>query len=207
MSSFELNPMFLRMSKSLGDIVIYQRGGKYFTRVKPRKSGVKTAVQSEVNDTFARLAVCWNESGDIIRNSWLRWGDERNINGYNGFIQANFAKERAGEPLELAKQLGDIEPPVISAAPGGTGEVICTFSISPADSGRYIHFFIKQSVPGVAGGSLRRISAGYGAVSPHVINGLVPGSGYFLYTVLTDSEFKTSTEVSASAGVIVTAGI
>jgi len=206
MSSFDLNPMFLRMRKSLGNIVIYQRNGKYFTRVKPRKSEVTTEAQAEVHNTFSRLADCWSESGSIIRSSWLNWGESRKINGYNGFMQVNFAKERVGEPLELAKQLGEIEPPVISAVPGGPGEIVCTFSISPSESGRYIHFFLKQKVSGISSGHLRRISAGADAVSPFTINGLTHGSEYFLYTVLTDSEFKTSTEVSASAGITVIAG-
>jgi hypothetical protein len=207
MSDIELNPMFLRIRRSIGNIVIYQRDGKYFTRVKPQKSGLKSAAQSEVTDALTRLANCWSAAGAIMRISWLTWGDSRKINGYRGFVKINFAKEKAGEPIELTKQLGEIEPPVLTATAGGAGEIVCTFSISPADSGRHINFFIVRRLSGKSYGEIRRISGGSEPVSPFTISGLAPGSEYFLYAVLTDSEFKTATEVSASAGVIVTAGV
>jgi hypothetical protein len=203
MSEVKLNPMFLSMRKSLGDIVIYERNGKLLTRVKGKTSEVKSPAQVEVQAAFTRLADYWSELGDVIQLSWYSWGKKKKLSGYNAFIKENFSKERTGEPIELGKQLGEIEPPVISAVPGSTGEVLCTFSISPADSGSYIHFFIKQK----DAGEISRFSAGTGAVSPYAISGLVPGSEYFLYVVLTDGEFKASTEVSLSQGITVSAGV
>lgn len=206
MSEIELNPMFLRMRKSMGGIVIYEKNGKLMARVKGRRKTPPTEAQAEVSSAFSRVASYWEPMQGILQLSWFSSGNKKKMNGYNLFIRENFSKERDGEPITLAKSFGDIDKPVISAAPGGSGEIVVSYSISPSETGMKLHLFIKKRTDGLSSGDLIRYSVNRESVSPYTISKLEPGSEYFIYAVLTDWDYSASTQVSASAGITAQAG-
>ncbi len=206
MSEFELNPMFLRMNRSLGDIVIYERDGKLYTRVKGKRKAAPSPAQLEIQETFARLCSDWSETGEIMRSSWYSYGEKKNMNGYNIYMKENFSKEKSGEPIRLFRQIGDTEPPEFTASGSGTGEIDCEFTIPANASTRHLHFFVKGKKDNVSEGEIRRYSAGKGAASPFKLTGLDSGGEYFIYAVLTDAEYTASKEVSASNAIMAQAG-
>jgi len=206
MAEFELNPMFLRMSKSMGDIVIYERNGKMYTRVKGKKTAALTAPQMEVNATFARLSSDWSSAGTLMNSSWYKYGIKKKTNGYNLYIKANFKNEREGKAVELIKPMGEIMPPVISAAPGDSGQIVCTYTIPVEETGRYIHFYAKKINEGISEGVFKRYSPESSASSPQTLSNLEPGAEYFIYASLTDNQHQDATEVSPSVSVIAIAG-
>ncbi len=204
MSEIELNPMFLRMRKGLGDVVFFERDGRLYTRVKGRKNSQPSAAQLEVQAAFARLTSDWSSAGTLMNNSWYRYGEKKKLNGYNLFIKQNFKNERERRLIELFRPLGEIMSPSISAAPGAAGEIVCTFTIPATEAGRFIHFFAKKTGDNEA--TMKRFSPGSGAASPYTISGLDAGADYFVYAVLTDKDYREATEVSSSVGVPAKAG-
>ena len=205
MSEFELNPMFLRMRRSLGDIVIYEREGQLYTRIKGKRGRTPSDAQRVVHGTFQRLTSDWSAVNGIMHTAWYASGEARRINGYNLFIKENFASERAGRPIELFRAVGDTDAPQILGAPAGSGEINISWTL-PASGDRSLHLFVKKQTAGISDGVIRRISIASGAASPYLLSGLEPGSGYYVYAVLTDGEYAASQRVSASTGIVVTAG-
>ncbi len=207
MSKFELNPMFLRMNQSLGNIVIYERNGKMYTRVKGKRTAAPSPAQIEVNETFSRLSSDWTSAGTLMNSSWYRYGEKKKINGYNLYMKTNFKNEREGKAIELIKPLGEITSPVVSSAPRESGEIICTYTIPPEESGRFIHFFVKKRIEGISSGVIKRHSPENTFSNSYIIRNLEPGSEYIIYSALTDKAYKDSTEFSASVFLESSAGI
>lgn len=207
MSDLELNPMFHRMGKSLGNIVIYERDGKLYTRVKPKKTAAKTPAQLEVTDTFTRLSSDWKSAGTLMKSTWYRPGEKKIRGGMKLYLKANFKNERDGRPVELFRSDGDIQPPVITAAPGGSGEIVCTYTIPAEETGRHIHFYAKKRVEGISDGKFKRFSPGENGSNPFTMSGFEPGGEYFLYAALADGTHDEAELVSAAASVIAAAGM
>jgi hypothetical protein len=207
MSEFELNPMFLRMSRSLGDIVIYKRDGKLFTRVKGKKTAPLTPAQQEVTRTFSRLASDWASAGKGMHSSWYTRGELKKSSGFNLYMKINFKNEREGKPVALFRSKGGIMPPLISAAPGAAGEIVCTYAIPPEEEGRHIHFYAKKKNNGISDGILKRFSPECGAAGTCTLPGLEPGGEYYIYSALTDTIIDEATQFSASVSVISAAGM
>ena len=207
MSVLELNPMFLRMNKSLGEIVIYERDGKMFARVKGKKTAPPTAAQMEVNATFSRLSSDWTSAGILMNSSWHKQGDKKKTNGFNLYMKTNFKNEREGKSIELFKPTGEIAPPVFSAAPGASGEIICTYTIPAESAGKHIHFYAKKRNGGLSEGQFKRFSSASEESNTFTLPNLEPGAEYYIYAALTDNEYNEATQVSASVSVIAAAGV
>lgn len=207
MSDLELNPMFHRMHKSLGNIVIYERDGKLYTRVKPKKTAPLTPAQLEVNMTFSRLSSDWKSGGTLMKSSWYKTGEKKRLNGFSQYMKANFKNEREGKPVDLFRPQGDILPPVISAVPGSGGEIVCTYTIPAEETGRHIHFYAKKRSGGISEGMLKRFSPDTSASNSFTMSNFEPGSEYFIYAALTDNAYDEATEVSPSVSLIASAGV
>jgi len=207
MSDLELNPMFHRMRKSLGNIVIYERDGKLYTRVKPKKTAAQTPAQLEVTNTFSRLSADWKSAGTLMKSTWYRTGDKKSRSGMPLYLKTNFKNEREGKAVELFRTGGEILPPVITAAPGGSGEIVCTYTVPAEETGRQIHFYTKKRVEGISEGKMRRFSPGESGSNPYTMSGFEPGGEYFIYAALADGTHDEAELVSAAASVISAAGI
>ncbi|HPS88320.1 MAG TPA: fibronectin type III domain-containing protein [Spirochaetota bacterium] len=207
MSDLELNPMFRSMRKSLGDIVIYERDGKLYTRVKPKKTAAQTPAQLEVTNTFSRLSSDWKSAGTLMKSSWHRPGDKKSRRGMQLYLKTNFKNEREGKAVELFRSEGEILPPVITAAPGGSGEILCTYTVPAEEAGRHIHFYVKKRTEGISDGKIRRFSPGENGSNPFTMSGFEPGGEYFIYAALADNTHDEAKLVSAAVSVISSAGM
>jgi len=206
MSTLELNPMFLRMNKGIGNMIIYERNGKLFARTKGKKTAPPSEAQKEVNATFARLSSDWKSAGSLMNSSWQKHGVKKKSNGFNMYMKANFKREREGNAVELFKPVGEIRPPAVSAVPGGSGEIICTCTIPAGETGRHIHFYAKKKIDGISEGVFKRFSPENNADGKYTLSNFDPGSEYFIYAALTDNIYQDATQVSASACTISMAG-
>lgn len=207
MSQFELNPMFLRMRKSIGDMVIYERDGQLYTRVKGRKTGRNSPAQIAVNEAFARLSSDWSTAGPLMNSGWYILGDRKKLNGYNLFMKMNFKNEREGRPIDLFQPMNGMPSPVISASPGSAGEIELSCVMPEGSTGRFMNFFFKKRVNGVSDGLIKRYSPDAPGAQVYRLSGLEPGAEYFVYAVLTDAAYNVAKDVSASAGLTATAGV
>jgi len=79
-----------------------------------------------------------------MNSSWYKYAEKKKADGYSLYMKENFKNEREGKPVELFKPIGEITPPIISAAPGAPGEILCTYFIHPKESGKHIHFYVKK---------------------------------------------------------------
>ena len=59
----------------------------------------------------------------------------------------------------------------------------------------------------MAVGEIVMYDGGTDPVSSFTITGLEPSAGYYIYAVITNGEYDSATEVSASIGVVAAAGI
>ncbi|HPS57999.1 MAG TPA: fibronectin type III domain-containing protein [Spirochaetota bacterium] len=206
MSQFDLNPMFHRMKNSLGNVVIYERDGQLYTRVKPKKKTGSTGAQKEIHTAFASLSSDWSSAGTLMNSSWYKHGEKKKQHAYNLYMKTNFKKAREQKAIELFKPMGEIMSPAVTAAPGAAGEIVCTYTIPEAEAGRFIHFFVKRKSDGEDENIMKRYSPAGTDSSTHTITNLEPGAEYFIYAALTDMDYKEATMVSASVAVTALAG-
>jgi hypothetical protein len=183
----------------LGDVVFSEWKGIPYVRDYVKNEDPGTPKQKEVRTAFTSLTKLWKSNNGVMRMSWDEYVNSRKLSmtGYNAFIGANSKKERAGEPLELFRPMGE-EPLADFAAEAGasSGEITCTFT--PPGNGSHITFFTRK-VPG--NGEIELLSkhdAGSGTATPYTLTGLEPGAAYHVYGVVTDAAYDESAMVSAA---------
>lgn len=187
----------------MDDAVIVTRNGESYMKVY-KKILSNSANQLEIRQAFKSLVADWKYLTGIVSESWNFLTKGTNASGYNAFIGANILHRRAGDPLELCPGLGEEIVMNLTAAPGGTGQLVCSFL--PAETGRHITFFArKDTEPGIKG-VIIRFDAGADPVSPYTITGLEPGAKYSVYAVATDAEYEKAKTVSQSSSSTATAG-
>ncbi|HON78436.1 MAG TPA: hypothetical protein PK544_08105 [Spirochaetota bacterium] len=205
MAEVDINPVFQGFRNKIGELVFYQKDGETFVRRNGRHSDPNTESQQDVRNTFKELTSIWKQISGIMRKGWTELAKNRKGNGYNAFIKDNFAQRRAGVPIELFKQIGDLALLTFTAAPGASGEAECAFTPAPVTDGRHLTIF---AIRNIAEGQMEVTvhPMGADAASPITVTGLEPGAAYDLYAVLTDAEYTAATQSSASKGAAVTAG-
>lgn len=207
MADVKLNPVFEAFGKKIGDLVFYTYNGKTHVRRKGNPGNPKTPGQMSVRNSLSELATDWASMNGMMHEGWKQWAEKRKMKGNNAFIGQNFEKQRQGLPVELFKPVGSIRITEFTAAPAGTGSITCTFTIEGGSQDRHVYFFTKQRSGNIASGDLTMHSAGLSPASPYTITGLEPGAEHCVYISVTNNEYNSATEVSASLGVIASAGI
>lgn len=206
MSKIKLMSLVKENRGKLGDVIFSEWKGIPYVRDYVKTEDPNTPKQQEVRSAFTRLSKLWKSSNGVMCMSWDQYVDARKLSmtGFNAFIGANSKRERAGEPLELFRPMGE-EPLADFAAEAGasSGEITCTFT--PPVNGSHITFFTRK----VSGGGeielLRKHDAGTGTASPYTITGLEPGAAYHVYGVVTDAAYDESAMVSSAVSAPVTA--
>ena len=188
----------------MDDAVIVTRKGTNYMMVYKKTKREQTVNQQAVQDAFKTVVADWKYLTGIIRKSWDVYTGDTNVSGYNAFMGVNISHRRAGEPLELCAGMGEEILMNLTAAPGTAGEIVCTFL--PTETGRHITFFSRKEVePGIKS-PISRHDSGTGTVSPFTITGLETGANYYIYAVVTDSQYDSALTVSQSVAVSSIAG-
>jgi hypothetical protein len=207
MADAKINPVFEGFSRQIGDLVFVHSNGKTFVRRKGNPGNPKTAKQLSVRKTLSELVIDWSSLDGMMHMGWKQWSAKKKKKGNNVFVGENFEKQRAGLPIQLFRPVGKLKLTVFTAMPGASGGITCEYTIEGGGTGKYIYFFTKKRINGIAGGGITMHSGGADPVSPYTINGLEPGSEYCVYAVVTNGEYSSATEVSASIGVVAMAGV
>ncbi len=207
MADVKLNPVFESFAKQIGDLVFYTYNGKTHVRRKGNPGNPKTPGQVIVRNSLVELVTDWSNTNGVLHEGWKQWAGKRKMKGNNAFVSQNFEKQRAGQPVELFKPVGDLKLLEFSATEGGSGSLECTFNIKGGGADKYLYIFTKKRTESFADGELVMHSVGEQPVSPCTVTGLEPGAGYCVYAAVTNGEYSAATEVSASIGVIARAGI
>lgn len=193
------------ISRNIDGFVYYSRFGKTYIRPYKPKSGGDTPKQHAVREAFTSVVAIWKKNKGVLQTSWRVFAKKKNkMTGFNAFVGANAKFQRDGEPLKLTRALGiDDELENFTAAPGGAGEIVCSFEGSA--NGYHLAVYTQKKENGVAEGKIKRYDAGAG-LTAYTVTGLTTGEEYFVYGVFTDAPYAEATKVSASAGVLCAAG-
>ncbi len=212
MSLVKLNPMFHKNTRSLGDIVFYERNGVLFNRVKGERKKAASAVELEIRKTFRHMTSSWSGSTDAIRKAWNAYALAKGagLSGYNRFIKENYTPAKAGTPLQLCRQMGDIKAPTLTVATATVSGSITGNYVNPAGNpdGKFIQVLAINKKAGETQEKAHVVTeAVTAAAGDFEITGLIPGDTYFIYAVFTDVNGAAVTKVSESAALTAIAAV
>jgi len=207
MADAKINPVFEGFSRKIGDLVFVHSNGKTFVRRKGNPGNPKTPKQMGVRNSLSELVIDWSSLNGIMHEGWKLWGKKKKMKGNNVFASENFQKQRTGVPIQLFRAVGNLKLISFTAEPGASGEITCRYTIDGITTGLYIYFFTKKQSDGIAAGDIVMHNGGSNPVSPYTITGLEPGTGHYIYAVVTNGEYSSATEVSASIGVVAVSGV
>ena len=207
MADVKINPVFEGFSKQIGDLVFVTSNGKTFVRRKGNPGNPKTLKQMGVRNSLSELVRDWSSLNGIMHEGWKQWAKKMKKKGNNVFVSENFQNQRTGLPIQLFRAVGNLKLTALTAEAGSSGEITCQYTIAGGSSGKHIYFFTKKQLLGMAVGEIVMHDGGGDPVSPFTITGLDPSAGYYVYAVVTNGEYDSATEVSASIGVVAVSGV
>ncbi len=181
MADVKINPVFEGFSKQIGDLVFVQSNGKTFVRRKGNPGNPKTLSQMGVRNSLSILVKDWASLKGIMHEGWKEWAKKKKKKGNNLFVSENFQNQRTGLPIQLFRPVGNLKLKSFTAETGGSGEIFCNYSIEGSTSGRYICFFIKKQMEGMALGEIIIHSEPVAPSSPFTITGLEPTTDDHLF--------------------------
>lgn len=198
------NPILDGFSRSIGNLTFYKHGGKTFTRRRSAPTGAPTSKQSAVRRSFLQAAADWRTLPAIIRKSWneaAQYG-----RGYNRYIGVNSPKYREKSPVKLSEAFGLEIQPAITAAAGGSGQIVLSASEIDGFSGELTVFYRPVPAEGEAYTRFSSVHQPVTGPASVTILGCVPGKEYELQAILSDKELTLASALSASIGLKASAG-
>ena len=112
MALYNLNPIFVSVRGSIGDLIFTSYRGKPVIRRKSTKKRQFNAAQRVSQGHFARAVALWKSLSKAEKSSWQEIALSRNIFAYNAFISINV--RRANDGLPMIRDYSEINKPVQS---------------------------------------------------------------------------------------------
>jgi hypothetical protein len=206
MAMIKLNPIISDIRKKMGGSVYSKWKGINYVRGLSSHTDRKSEEQVAVRTTFSKLVAAWKGLGAGAQKTWNVFSKKKNMTGFNAFIAKNFENMKADLALLISQPLEE-EPVLCFSAQAGAaaGEIRCTFG-TLLDEGKELTLFAQKKANGNgSGGTIQRYELG-SAASPVTVSGLEPGTGYFVYAVITDGPYGTAKKVSPSVAAEAVAG-
>lgn len=108
--------------------------------------------------------------------------------------------------MELTRENGESPVLAMTAAPGTSGSIACTFTLAPESVEKHLILAAQKLENGKPVGAIRIVDVGTNATSPYSITGLEPGVQYAVYAMMADNGCLLSTTISASISATAVAG-
>lgn len=96
MALYTLNPIFVSIRGSIGDLIFTSYRGKPVIRRKSTKKRMFNAAQKKSQSNFARAVALWKTLTPNERSSWEEIALSKNIMPYNAFISVNTKRANQG---------------------------------------------------------------------------------------------------------------
>ena len=141
MALYTLNPIFVSVRGSIGNLIFTSYRGKPVIRRKSTKKRQFNDAQRVSQGHFARAVALWKSLTKSEKSSWQDVALSRNIFAYNAFISINV--RRANNGLPMIRDYSEANKPVKSKLDSQSlnnfiSAISNIFDISQNESSRYI---------------------------------------------------------------------
>ncbi len=192
------NPTTGGRSKRIGDMVLYRSGGKTFARPAGVSARSRADAHAAIRAAFAVVSSIWRGEGGVHHACWEKAARGGYLNGYSAFMGANICRARKGEGLALFRGTGIKALASLDAVPAPRGGGILVSFLPALRRGEYLTLFVQPKCGGMPGLPVMRREFGEAPVSPLRIDGLTPGTDYFVYGVVTNAPYADADRISSS---------
>jgi len=208
MAKAELSVLLSDLRNRIGNVVFSKWRDTNYVKEYKVYSGEPTAKQLEVRNAFSLLVSIWKHMGQLHQRAWDVYSSDKNMTSLNAFIGVNSKHVLGNEALELFKPMGedallslnaDYDPP--------TGEIVCSFAHAESLADKHVIFFTQRVIEGKVTNEVFIHEAGLNPASPFSITGLEPGAEYYVYAIVTDSDYANAALVSSALSMLATAGV
>ena len=110
MALYTLNPIFVSVRGSIGNLIFTSYRGKPVIRRKSTKKRQFNDAQRVSQGHFARAVALWKSLTKTEKSSWQEIALSRNIFAYNAFISVNV--RRANDGLSMIRGYSEASKPV-----------------------------------------------------------------------------------------------
>ena len=112
MALYTLNPIFVSVRGSIGDLIFTSYRGKPVIRRKSTKKRQFNDAQRVSQGHFARAVALWKSLSKAEKLSWQEIALSRNIFAYNAFISINV--RRANDGLPMIRDYSEASKPILT---------------------------------------------------------------------------------------------
>ena len=202
MGKVKLDPMFMDLSKKVGNYVHAKWKGERVVRAYNGERPDPTAAQLEVQNAFKVAAVTWRRLPEVVKQSWKPYTVGKPVTELNLFIKENSNRQRTGNPYLLTKGNGMEKLNGLTVDSDTPGAVNIDFII-PGDPVN-LTVILQGIEDGTGNSEISIIPDVYTGIRPVQITGLESGSELFLHCFTTDNIFNEAVQISESSGFRVT---
>jgi len=180
-------------------LALCREKGRFYVFLYEKPGSARLVRWKEARRAYIKLVEDWHMVGGVQHESWSGSSAGTEGRGRRGFIAANMKRQMKGEPLELFRPYRERSVLRIESGPGSRpGEMAISFA-ERLPRGKHLTLFTQRINGCIASGLFLRHDCGDDQKSCIMLDGLEPGTEYYIYAVASDRAYDEATSVSASA--------
>lgn len=198
MGKVRLDPMFMDLSKRVGNYVHCKWKGQHVIKTYNPDRAASTAAQIEVQNAFKTTAEVWRRMPEVIKQSWKPFTVGKPVTELNVFIKENANRQRLGNHYILTKGSGVEKLTGLIIDDSTPGAVSIDFDMPAGEVN--LSVIVQGITDGIGNSEIIIKPDVFSGSKPVQITGLTSGEEYFLYCFTTDSTYADAAMVSESTG-------